>query len=196
MPGVSGSQTPELADFTDSDKVIKSNVNFPWPCWLIQVHSGRSWSPCQPWSSDWSPCQQWSSSVNSSNHPQENWDLSSQPSMECNRNYIPGSTFSPHIPDRKPQSESDGLDHVTKLTSTAAVCYSFSYFVLFTYVFSLFLKVSHGTAALTHFSLTHIAATLLTHSTALVLTHSIAILIALPHWCSIYSGQSCRLFFS
>ena len=63
-------------------------------------------------------------------------------------------------------------------------------------VFSLFLEVSHGAATLTHFSLTHIAATLLTHSTAVVLTHSIAILIALPHWCIIYSGQSCRLFFS
>ena len=75
-------------------------------------------------------------------------------------------------------------------------CYDFSYFALFTYVFSLFLEVSHGAAALTHFSLAHIAATLLTHSTAVVLTHSIAILIALPHWCSIYSGQSCRLFFS
>ena len=75
-------------------------------------------------------------------------------------------------------------------------CYNFSYFVLLTYVFSLFLEVSHGTAALTHFSLTHIAATLLTHSTAVVLTHSIAILIALPHWCSIYSGQFCRLFSS
>ena len=72
----------------------------------------------------------------------------------------------------------------------------FSYFALFTYVFLLFLEVSHGTAALTHFSLTHIAATLLTHCTAVVLTHSIPILIALPHWCSIYSGQSCRLFFS
>ena len=35
------------------------------------------------------------------------------------------------------------------------VCYNFSYFVLFTYVFSLFLEVSHGAAALTHFSLTH-----------------------------------------
>ena len=45
-------------------------------------------------------------------------------------------------------------------------CYNFSYFVLFTYVFSLFLEVSHGAAALTHFSLTHITATLLTHSTA------------------------------
>ena len=44
-----------------------------------------------------------------------------------------------------------------------ANCYDFSYFVLFTYVFSLFLEVSHGAAALTHFSLTHIAATLLTH---------------------------------
>ena len=76
------------------------------------------------------------------------------------------------------------------------LCYDFSYFVLFTYVFSLFLEVSHGAATLTHFSLTHIAATLLTHSTSVVLTHSIAILIALPHWCSIYSGQSCRLFFS
>ena len=40
------------------------------------------------------------------------------------------------------------------------VCYDFSYFVLFTYVFSLFLEVSHGAAALTHFSLTHITATL------------------------------------
>ena len=39
--------------------------------------------------------------------------------------------------------------------------YDFSYFVLFTYVVSLFLEVSHGAAALTHFSLTHIAATLL-----------------------------------
>ena len=54
-------------------------------------------------------------------------------------------------------------------------CYDFSYIVLFTYVFSLFLEVSHGTAALTHFSLTHIAATLLTHSTAVVPTHSIAV---------------------
>ena len=76
------------------------------------------------------------------------------------------------------------------------MCYDFSYFALFTYVFSLFLEVSHGAAALTHFSLTHIAATLLTYCAAIVLTHSIAILIALPHWCSIYSGQSCRLFFS
>ena len=76
------------------------------------------------------------------------------------------------------------------------MCYNFSYFVLFTYVFSLFLEVSHGAATLTHFSLTHIAATLLTHSTAVVLTHGIVILIALPHSCSIYSGQSCRLFFS
>ena len=75
-------------------------------------------------------------------------------------------------------------------------CYDFSYFALFTFVFSLFLEVSHGAATLTHFSLTHITATLLTHSNAIVLTHSIAILIALPHWCSIYSGQSCRLFFS
>ena len=72
----------------------------------------------------------------------------------------------------------------------------FFLFCFVTYVFSLFLEVSHGAAALTHFSLTHIAATLLTHSTAVVLTHNIAILIALPHWCSIYSGQSCRLFFS
>ena len=77
-----------------------------------------------------------------------------------------------------------------------ADCYNFFYFVLFTYVFSLFLEVSHGAATLTHFSLAHIAATLLTHCTAVVLTHRIAILIALPHWCSIYSGQSCRLFFS
>ena len=83
-------------------------------------------------------------------------------------------------------AEFDGLDRT---------CYDFSYFALFIYVFSLFLEVSHGAAALTHFSLTYIAATLLTHSTAVVLTHSIAILIALPHWCSIYSGQSCRLFF-
>ena len=63
-------------------------------------------------------------------------------------------------------------------------------FFLFCFVYlclSLFLEVSHGAAALTHFSLTH--------STAVVLTHSIAILIALPHWC-IYSGQSCRSFFS
>ena len=75
-------------------------------------------------------------------------------------------------------------------------CCNFSYFVLFTYVFSLFLEVSHGAAALTHFSLTHITATLLTHSTAVVLTHSITILIALPHWYSIYSGQFRRLFSS
>ena len=72
--------------------------------------------------------------------------------------------------------------------SSPCQCYDFSYFVLFTYVLLLFLEVSHGAAALTHFSLTH--------STAIVLTHSIAILIALPHWCSIYSGQSCKLFFS
>ena len=66
---------------------------------------------------------------------------------------------------------------MTNLSQTT--CYDFSCFVLFTYVFSLFLEVSHGAAALTHFSLTHIAATLLTHCTAVVLTHSIAILIAL-----------------
>ena len=47
-------------------------------------------------------------------------------------------------------------------------CYDFSHFALFTYVFSLFLEVSHGAAALTHFSLTHIAATLLTHELTLV----------------------------
>ena len=76
------------------------------------------------------------------------------------------------------------------LTVVVSKCYNFSYFALFTYDFSLFLEVSHGAATLTHFSLTHIAATLLTHSTAVVLTHSIAILIALPHWCSIYSGQT------
>ena len=72
-------------------------------------------------------------------------------------------------------------------------------FFLFYFVYLclfIILEVSHGAAALTHFSLTHIAATLLTHSTAIVLTHSIAILIMLPHWCSIYSGQSCRLFLS
>ena len=84
----------------------------------------------------------------------------------------------------------------SNMSLTLEPVYNFSYFALFTYVFSLFLEVSHGAAALTHFSLTHIAATLLTHCTAVVLTHSIAILIALPHWCSIYSGQSCRLFFS
>ena len=66
-------------------------------------------------------------------------------------------------------TDSNRLQHVSH-------CYNFSYFVLFTYVFSLFLEVSHGAAALTHFSLTHIAATILTHSTAVVLTHSIAIL--------------------
>ena len=82
------------------------------------------------------------------------------------------------------------------LDSKRGYCYDFSYFVLFTYVFSLFLEVSHGAATLTHFSLTHLTATLLTHSTAIVLTHSIAILIALPHWYSIYSGQFCRLFSS
>ena len=75
-----------------------------------------------------------------------------------------------------------------KKEKCAHSCYNFSYFVLFTYVSSLFLEVSHGTAALTHFSLTH--------STAVVLTRSIAILIALPHWYSIYSGQFCRLFSS
>ena len=63
-----------------------------------------------------------------------------------------------------------------------AACYNFSYFVLFTYDFSLFLEVSHGAAALTHFSLTHITATLLTHCTAVVLTqhshtHSAATLV-------------------
>ena len=89
------------------------------------------------------------------------------------------------LPHRTPSLES--LDSKTGVVL---------HFALFTYDFSLFLEVSHGAAALTHFSLTHIAATLLSHCTAVVLTHSIAILIALPHWCSIYSGQSCRLFLS
>ena len=64
---------------------------------------------------------------------------------------------------------------LSRQVASTADCYDFSYFVLFTYVFSLFLEVSHGTATLTQFSLAHIAATLLTHSTAVVLTHSIAI---------------------
>ena len=100
----------------------------------------------------------------------------------------------------KDSGENSGKDKETLEAevdaSNSIGCYNFSYFVLFTYDFSLFLEVSHGAAALTHFSLTHITATLLTHSTAIVLTHSIALLIALPHWCSIYSGQSCRLFLS
>ena len=82
-------------------------------------------------------------------------------------------------------TDSNRLQHVSH-------CYNFSYFVLFTYVFSLFLEVSHGAAALTHFSLTHIAATILTHSTAVVLTHSIAILIALPHWTLLESARVCQ----
>ena len=90
----------------------------------------------------------------------------------------------------------EGRNALLPQRARPAVCYDFSYFVLFTYVFSLILEVSHGTAALTHFSLTHITTTLLTHSTAVVLTHSIAILIAMPHWYSIYSGQFCRLFSS
>ena len=61
--------------------------------------------------------------------------------------------------------ESKHLKVVAASYNRQGNCYDFSYFVLFTYVFSLFLEVSHGTAALTHFSLTHIAATLLTHST-------------------------------
>ena len=99
---------------------------------------------------------------------------------------------------RQLTEENSSLSKVQKIlqTSLPRTCYDFSYFVLFTYVFSLFLEVSHGAATLTHFSLTHISTTLLTHSTAIVLTHSIAIFIVLPHWCSIYSGQSCRLFFS
>ena len=100
-----------------------------------------------------------------------------------------------------PSFPSQHYDHILPLQVRTWIhlnlpCYNFSYFALFTYVFSLFLEVNHGAAALTHFSLTHITATLLTHCTAIVLTHSIAILIALPHWCSIYSGQSCKLFFS
>ena len=61
-----------------------------------------------------------------------------------------------------------GVDTILKAGNCTinGICYDFSYFVLFTYVFSSFLEVSHGAAALTHFSLTHIAATLLTHSTA------------------------------
>ena len=44
------------------------------------------------------------------------------------------------------------------VNKTPTLCYDFSYFVLFTYVFSLFLEVSHGAATLTHFSLTHTVA--------------------------------------
>ena len=91
------------------------------------------------------------------------------------------------ISDTETKTEEEP-SYITPEETSQTMCYNFSYFVLFTYVFSLLLEVSHGTAALTHFSLTHIAATLL--------THSIAILIALPHWYSIYSGQFCRLFSS
>ena len=90
--------------------------------------------------------------------------------------------------EEEESEEDDTLDPNAGLTHCKVIelvqrleCYDFSYFVLFTYVFSLFLEVSHGTATLTHFSLTHIAAILLTHCTAVVLTHSITILIALPH---------------
>ena len=99
----------------------------------------------------------------------------------------------PHLWTKFTRSD---LEPLYRIYITEHYCYDFSYFALFTYVFSLFLEVSHGAATLTHFSLTHIAATLWTHCTSIVLTHSIAILIVLPHWCSIYSGQSCRLFFS
>ena len=92
-------------------------------------------------------------------------------------------------------TRSPSLTH--KLLQTTLFTWMRPVTICFVYLFfSLFLEVSHGAAALTHFSLTHITATLLTHSTAIVLTHSIAILIVLPHWCSIYSGQSCILFFS
>ena len=113
--------------------------------------------------------------------------------------------WSQHLYCRVTQLKSDGTvygtdcscqDHIKTSVIWQVRCYDFSYFVLFTYVFLLFLEVSHGAVALTHFSLTHIAATLLTHSTAIALTPSIAILIALPHWYSIYSGQFCRLFSS
>ena len=110
-------------------------------------------------------------------------------SIASTSKYLTGASH--YLKDLYPNFDTD-RSHPLVLST----CYDFSYFALFTYVFSLFLEVSHGAAALTHFSLTHIAATLLTHRTAVVLTHSIAILIALPHWCSIYSGQSCRLFFS
>ena len=51
-------------------------------------------------------------------------------------------------------------ESMTPVAGLSSLCYNFSYFALFTYDFSLFLEVSHGAAALTHFSLTHIAATL------------------------------------
>ena len=111
-----------------------------------------------------------------------------------------------NVPDPRPVSKipcqrylkqgAETICHYSVRPSLYEYCYDFSYFVLFTYVFSLFLEVSHGAANLTHFSLTHITATLLTHCTAVVLTHSIAILIALPHRYSIYSGHFCRLFSS
>ena len=83
------------------------------------------------------------------------------------------------LPHRTPSLES--------LDSKRGVVLQFFLFC-FVYLCLFIILVSHGTATLTHFSLTHITATLL--------THSIAILIALPHWCRIYSGQPCRLFFS
>ena len=88
-----------------------------------------------------------------------------------------------------------GLIRFLLATATQHVLRFFLFCFVYLCLFIIFRSES-WCCRLTHFSLTHIAATLLTHSTAVVLTHSIAILIALPHWCSIYSGQSCRLFFS
>ena len=45
----------------------------------------------------------------------------------------------------------NNLEHQIEQHRVERYCYDFSYFVLFTYVFSLFLEVSHGTAALSHF---------------------------------------------
>lgn len=136
MPGVSGSQSPEWSDMTDSslsenppswssftasDQEVNSKCNsYSITCWSIQIYSGGSESPCPVWSSDWSSCPIWSSFTNSSNDPQENWEAaslgsspSSHSSMISDQNYIPDSTFGLHIPASKPQSESDTSDHVT-----------------------------------------------------------------------------------
>ena len=65
-----------------------------------------------------------------------------------------------------PTARTATLAHWAEMLDDHVLQFFGLYFALFTYVFSLFLEVSHGAAALTHFSLTHIAATLLTHSAA------------------------------
>jgi hypothetical protein len=113
------------SSFTDSDEPIHSNLPLPAnpephaisP--LLKSHG--SWSPCLSWStsSDWSSCPAWSSSENISDHQHDisqDESVHSHPSNKSDKDYVPGTIFSPLITAPNPQLETQTSDHIIQLS--------------------------------------------------------------------------------